>query len=85
MTGPTRAFLSWVMLLITGLFLFIVEGSARVAVGQAQTLPSWPVFVFLGIVFATLPVFMIATIRAVDRQAVAEGVSLSGADARRGG
>ena len=83
-TGPVRAFLAWMMVLLALLFLFIIEGTARVAVGRVDTLPPWPVFVFLGLVFATLPVFLIATIRAVDRQAVAEGVSLSGADARRG-
>lgn len=82
--GPTRAFLAWMMLLITGLFMYIVEGSARVAVGRDATLPSWPVFVFLGLVFSTLPVFIVATMREVDRRALAEGVTTSGADARRG-
>lgn len=72
--GPTRVFLAWMLVLMTVLFLFIVEGSGRVAVGQATTLPSWPVFIFLGCVFSTLPFMMIATIRAVDRQAASEGV-----------
>lgn len=80
--APTRVFLAWMLVLITALFIFIVEGSARVAVGQAATLPSWPVFVFLGCVFATLPVMLIATTRAIDRRAASEGVSLSGAGAR---
>jgi hypothetical protein len=80
--APTRVFLAWMLVLITALFIFIVEGSARVAVGQATTLPSWPVFVFLGCVFATLPAMMIATTRAIDRRAAEEGVSLSGAGAR---
>ena len=73
--GPTRVFLAWMLVLVTALFLFIVEGSARVAVGQSTTLPSWPVFVFLGCVFATLPFMMIATTRAIDRQAASEGVA----------
>ena len=81
--APTRVFLAWMLMLITALFIFIVEGSARVAVGQAATLPSWPVFVFLGCVFATLPFMMIATTRAIDRRAAEEGVALSGAAARR--
>lgn len=80
--APTRVFLAWMLVLITALFVFIVEGSARVAVGQVATLPSWPVFVFLGCVFATLPAMLIATTRAIDRRAEAEGVSLSGAGAR---
>ena len=73
--GPTRVFLAWMLVLVTALFLFIVEGSARVAVGQVETLPSWPVFVFLGCVFATLPFMMIATTRAIDRQAAREGIA----------
>lgn len=83
--GPTRVFLGWMLLLITALFIFIVEGSARVAVGEAVTLPSWPVFVFLGVVFATLPAMMIATTRAIGRQAALEGVSASGAASSRAG
>lgn len=73
--GPTRVFLAWMLVLVTALFLFIVEGSARVAVGQATTLPSWPVFIFMGCVFATLPFMLIATTRAIDRQAASEGVA----------
>jgi ABC-type spermidine/putrescine transport system permease subunit I len=39
-----------------------------------DTLPIWPVFVFLGLVFSTLPFFMLALMRAVDRAARDEGV-----------
>ena len=81
---PTRAFLAWMLLLISLLFLFIVEGSAQVAIGQVQTLPSWPVFIFLGLVFATLPWMIMATSRTVERIAAAEEVDASSGDARRG-
>ena len=70
--GPTLAFLGFVLLLVELLFLFILEGTGRVAASGARMLPPWPVFVFLGLVFATLPAFLIATIRAVDREAAAE-------------
>ena len=72
--APTQAFLAWMLVLLHALFLYILEGSARVAVGSAQVLPSWPVFVFLGCVFATLPVYLIATIKVVDRCAAEEGL-----------
>jgi hypothetical protein len=72
--APTRTFLAWVIALVMLLFLYILEGSARVAVLQDDMLPSWPVFVFLGLVFATLPFFLLATTRAVDRAARAEGL-----------
>ncbi len=72
--APTRVFLAWVIALVMLLFLYILEGSARVAVLQEKMLPSWPVFVFLGLVFSTLPFFYIATMRAVDRAARDEGL-----------
>ena len=72
--APTRTFLAWVIALVMLLFLYILEGSARVAVLQDAMLPSWPVFVFLGLVFSTLPFFLLATTRAVDRAARAEGL-----------
>jgi len=81
-TAPAQAYLGVVLGLVQLLFLYILEGTGRVAVEQAPMLPSWPVFVFLGIVFATLPVFLIATIRAVDARAAEEGV-LSGGGAPR--
>jgi hypothetical protein len=61
-------------MLLQLLFLYILEGSGRVAVGLDATLPSWPVFVFLGLVFATLPMYLICTIKVVDRCAADEGV-----------
>jgi len=72
--GPTQAFMAWLLMLLQLLFLYILEGSGRVAVGLDATLPSWPVFVFLGLVFATLPVYLIGTIKVVDRCAADEGI-----------
>jgi uncharacterized membrane protein len=80
--GPTQLFMAWILMLMQGLFAYMIEGSGRVAVGLDATLPSWPVFVFLGIVFATLPFYFIGTIRVVDRCAADEGL-LSDAAARR--
>ena len=81
-TAPTQVFLGVVLGLIQLLFLYILEGTGRVAVEEAPMLPSWPVFVFLGIVFTTLPAFLIATIKAVDARAAEEGV-VSGGGAPR--
>ncbi len=72
--APTRVFLAWILVLVLSLFLYILEGSGRVAVKQEEALPSWPVFVFLGLVFSTLPFYMMATVRTVDRVARDEGV-----------
>lgn len=72
--APTRVFLMWVTALISMLFVWIVEGSARVAVGIDSTVSIWPVFVLLGLILGTLPFFMIYTTRAIDAQAAREGL-----------
>lgn len=72
---PTQVFLLWTLLLLSLLFLWIVEGTARVAVGSAATLPSWPIFVFLGLEMVTVPVYLIGVIGRVKREADAEGVT----------
>ena len=72
---PTQVFLLWTLFLMSLLFLWIVEGTARVAVGGAATLPSWPVFVFLGLEMVTVPVYLIGVIGRVKREADAEGVT----------
>ena len=72
--APTRVFLMWVAALISMLFVWIVEGSARVAVGIDSTVPIWPVFVLLGLIFGTLPFFMSYTKHTIDAQAVREGL-----------
>jgi len=74
---PTRIFLLWTLFLMSLLFLWIVEGTARVAVGSAATLPSWPVLAFLGLEVATLPVYLIAVIGGVKREADREGVTIA--------
>lgn len=72
--APTHAFLAWIMSLVVWLFVWILEGSARVAVGQDATLSSWPVFVFLGLVVTTLVPFYVATSRAIVSAAAREGL-----------
>ncbi len=71
---PVRVFLIWVTALMSLLFLWIVEGSARVAVGVDATLSSWPVFVMLGAILGTLPFFLLITTRLLDAQAAREGL-----------
>ncbi len=72
--APVRVFLTWVTALVTLLFLWIVEGSARVAVGLDATLSSWPVFVMIGLILGTLPFFLLVTTLALDAQAAREGL-----------
>lgn len=74
---PTQAFLLWTLLLMSLLFLWIVEGTARVAVGSAATLPSWPVLAFLGLEVGTLPIYLVAVIGRVKREADREGVTIA--------
>ena len=69
---PTRAYLVWVVSLVAWLFVWILEGSARVAVGQAATLSSWPVFVFLALVLTTLVPLYAATSRVMKDAASRE-------------
>ncbi|MFZ9880965.1 MAG: DUF1648 domain-containing protein [Phycisphaerales bacterium] len=71
---PVQLHLVWTVLLVTMLFTFIQEGTARVAVGAWTKLPPWPVFAFIGGVVLPLPWLMIATRRAVETTARAEGV-----------
>lgn len=72
---PTQVFLLWTLFLMSLLFLWIIEGTALVAVGSAATLPSWPVFLFLGLEMVTVPVYLIGVIGRVKREADAEGVT----------
>lgn len=72
--APTRSFLLWLLVLLGGLFLWIVEGQARVATGDEQTLATWPVFGFLIGVFAMLAPYLVATSRRIDAEARREGV-----------
>jgi len=63
---PTRWYLLALVVLLAGLFGWIVDGSARVAVGQWQELPPWPVLAFVGLVVGLLPVYLWLTVRTID-------------------
>lgn len=63
---PTATYLRWVGLLLILLFTYIVEGTARVAVGQMDKLPLWPVLLFLAGVLGALPLMIRATKRAIS-------------------
>lgn len=71
--ATTSAFLAFVIVLVELLFLVILDGSARVAVGSAKTLAPWPVFVFLALIFAGLIPMYLATGKAVVARAQQEG------------
>jgi hypothetical protein len=72
--APTRAFLLASLALFQGMFVWGVEGSARVAMGTSATLAVWPVFVVVGGMFVLLVPYFIATGRAIEREARREGV-----------
>ena len=58
------------------LFAYIVEGTARVAIKEMDTLPWWPIVVFMGFTSVGLVAFLVVTTRLVDRVAREEGVLL---------
>lgn len=71
---PTRRFLLGLGALVVLLFGWIVEGSARVAVGRWTELPSWPLFLFLGAVVVLLVGFVAATSQSIEAAARQEGI-----------
>lgn len=72
--APTRVFLAWVLGLMAFLFVWIVEGTGRVAVHETAMLPTWPVFVFLAGVLGVLPIFYRRTGRMLECAARREGL-----------
>jgi hypothetical protein len=76
--APTRTFLLATLAIFQGMFVWMVEGSARVAVSEGAVLPSWPVFVCVGAVLVLLWPYYLATGRAVVREAEREGVAGGG-------
>ncbi|MBL8001219.1 MAG: DUF1648 domain-containing protein [Flavobacteriales bacterium] len=64
---PTALYLRAVSVLLLALFLYIIEGTGRMATGAWSVLPSWPVFVFIGGVVGGLPLLLRATRKAMDR------------------
>ncbi len=72
--APTRTFLAWVIALVGFLFLYILEGMARVAVLNEPMLSAWIVVVFLVGVIGVLPFFYIRVGRVLTEVARREGV-----------
>lgn len=72
--APTRVFLLWTMAMMTFLFAYIVDGSARVAIKEADTLPWWPMLLFMGGIFGGLVPFLLLTSRLIGQVAREEGV-----------
>jgi hypothetical protein len=64
--GPTRAYLAWTVMLLSGLFLLLVEGTARVACGVMAVLPVWPLLLVVSLIVAGLVPYWRATMRAID-------------------
>lgn len=72
---PTRLFVAFTATLVTLLFLYVLEGTAGVATGRLAGLPVWPVGAFLGLVFASIVPYWLATSRRVREVAASEGVA----------
>ncbi len=71
---PTRTFLAWVVALMAFLFIYIVEGTARVGVLGEEMLSAWPVAFFMVGVLGVLPFYYIKTGRMLDEAARREGL-----------
>ena len=74
--APTRTFMAWVLALMGFLFVAILEGSARVAIEQSDTLGMWPLLVFLPGVLGVVPFYWMHTARILERAARDEGLDL---------
>ena len=55
-------------LLVMALFLFIVVSSAKVASGQWSVLPTWPMFLFLAAIGASVAWLLFRSITAVKKE-----------------
>ena len=53
-------------MLLSGLFLLLVEGTARVACGVMAVLPVWPLLLVVSLIVAGLVPYWRATMRAID-------------------
>ena len=70
--GPTRTYLVWTTVAITGLFLWIVEASARVALQEMAAMAIWPVFAVVGLILFGLLPYIATTARVVELMAERE-------------
>jgi uncharacterized membrane protein len=73
--APTSTYLLWVFMLLQGLFLYIVDGMGRMAIGAWTVLPVWPVFLFLAGVLGGLPLLVRAINKALARACAKEGIA----------
>jgi hypothetical protein len=64
---PMALYLRAVVVMLLALFLYIIEGTGRMATGAWSTLPAWPVLLFVGGVIGGLPLLLRATRRAMTR------------------
>jgi TRAP-type C4-dicarboxylate transport system permease small subunit len=55
-------------LLVMALFLFIVVSSVKVASGQWSVLPTWPMFLFLAAIGASVAWLLFRSITAVKKE-----------------
>lgn len=66
---PTALYLRYVVVLLLGMFLYIIEGTGRMATGAWSSLHAWPLLLFFGGVIGALPLLLRATARAMrDRR-----------------
>jgi uncharacterized membrane protein len=65
--APTRTYMAWTAALLGAMFLWMVEGSARVATGAASRLAVWPTLLVVGVILLSLIPYAIASRRCIDR------------------
>ena len=60
--------LTWIVLLVQGMFAWIVVGSARVAMGEWPTMPAWPALSPLAVVLVVVVVMLVACQRRIRQE-----------------
>jgi membrane protein implicated in regulation of membrane protease activity len=59
--------MAWTAALLGAMFLWMVEGSARVATGAASRLAVWPILLVVGVILLSLIPYAIASRRRIER------------------
>jgi len=59
-----RGLLAWLKTELVWLFAWLTTASVRVALGQANGLGTWPIWVALVVIYGTAAIFLVAMLRA---------------------
>jgi hypothetical protein len=62
--GLGRGLMYWLRAEMVGLFAFLCWGTVRVALGSAEGLGPWPIYVVLPLIYGTAIYFIVAMFRA---------------------